>query len=244
MVDPKHEVALFITCIVDLIRPDVGFAVVKVLEAAGYTIIVPPAQTCCGQPNYNGGDKPGAQAVARANIDMLLEYDHVVVPSGSCAGMIKCDYPRMFSDDPVYRERAQRLAGHVWELASFLVEVAGYHPEPCDIGQVTYHDGCAGLRELGVKSQPRQLLTEAGAEIVESEMAETCCGFGGTFSIKYPEISNNMVQRKVADARASGAPRLVSGDLGCLLNIEGNLHRQGVAMEACHFVELLAKGID
>lgn len=244
MSESKPRVALFVTCIVDLVRPDIGFDTVKVLEAAGYEVEVPAAQTCCGQPNYNGGDKQGALAVARRNIDMLSAYERVVIPSGSCAGMIKCDYPRMLGDDPVYGPKANALAEKVWELASFLVDVAGYHPSPAALGKLTYHDGCAGLRELGIKSQPRQLLTEAGGELVEAPMAETCCGFGGTFCIKYPEISNNMVQRKVDDVLATGAPRLVTGDLGCLLNMEGKLHRDGHELPVCHFVELLAGGVE
>lgn len=240
----RKRVALFVTCLVDLVRPDLGFSVVKVLEDSGYEVIVPDAQTCCGQPNYNGGDRTGAEAVARKNIDMLLAYEAVVLPSGSCAGMIKRDYPMLLANDPVYGARARELAGRVHELATFLVEVAGYHPRRRDIGRVTYHDACAGLRELGIKSQPRILLEQAGAEIVESSQAEVCCGFGGTFCVKYPDISNAMVARKVADAAASGAKCVVAGDLGCILNIEGKIHRDGGDMTVRHFVELLAEDME
>jgi len=233
--------ARFVTCLADLVRPAVGFAAVTLLEAAGYRVVVPPAQTCCGQPNFNGGDRAGAQAIARRNIDMLLAYEQIVLPSGSCAGMIKRDYPLLLAGDDIYADRARTLAGRVWELASFLVEVAGYHPPPRELGRVTYHDACAGLRELGIKSQPRQLLIEAGADLVESNQAEVCCGFGGTFCVKYPDISNNMVSRKMADAVSTGAPCLVAGDLGCILNMEGKAHRDGMDIEVIHFAELLTR---
>jgi L-lactate dehydrogenase complex protein LldE len=235
-----REVALFVTCLIDLIRPDIGFSVVRVLEDAGYRVVVPPLQTCCGQPNYNGGDSDGARAVARRTIDCLQDHEYVVVPSGSCGGMIRHHYPLLLADDGVYAEKSKNLAGRVYELSTFLVEIAGYRPKRRELGTVTYHDGCAGLRELGIKRQPRTLLMEAGAEIVECNQAEVCCGFGGTFCVKYPEISNNMVQHKVEDARASGASCLVAGDLGCILNLEGKIHREGLDMAVFHFAELLA----
>ena len=144
----KPEIALFVTCLVDLMRPDIGFSTVQLLEEAGYSVVVPLAQTCCGQPNYNGGDKAGAQAIARRNIDMLFDYPQVVIPSGSCAGMIKRDYPLLLADDEIYSARSTELAGRVFELATFLVEVAGYHPQPRELGKVTYHDACAGTHSL------------------------------------------------------------------------------------------------
>ena len=154
--------------------------------------------------------------------------------------MIRHHYPALLADDASYAEKSKDLAGRIYELSTFLVEVAGYRPKRRELGTVTYHDACAGLRELGIKSQPRILLTEAGAKIVECGQAEVCCGFGGTFCVKYPDISNNMVQRKVEDAKASGASCLVAGDLGCILNLEGKMHREGIDMAVFHFVELLA----
>jgi L-lactate dehydrogenase complex protein LldE len=235
----RGEVALFVTCLIDLVRPDLGFSAVAVLEDAGYRVTVPADQTCCGQPNYNGGDENGARLIARQAIDTLFEFDYIVIASGSCAGMIRHHYPLLLADDAVYADRARQLAERVYELSQFLVDVADYRPKVTNPGKVTYHDACAGLRELGIKSQPRTLLERAGAEIVEASQAEVCCGFGGTFCVKYPDISNNMVQRKVQDAQATGASRLVAGDLGCILNMEGKIHREGIDVRVHHFVELL-----
>lgn len=239
----SEPVALFVTCLVDQVKPKIGFDVVRVLAAAGFEVEVPGTQTCCGQPNYNGGDRAGAMAVARRTVDLLAGFRHVVVPSGSCAGMIKHHYPQLLADDAVYASRSIELAARVYELATFLTEVAGFTPDAGLPRTVTYHDACAGLRELGVKQAPRQLLVSAGTSIEESSQAETCCGFGGTFCIKYPDISNAMVSSKVEDLVASGAGTVVAGDLGCLLNIEGKLAREGVAIEARHFVELLAENL-
>lgn len=238
----KPQVALLVTCLVDIVRPDVGFSVVEVLEDAGYEVIVPERQTCCGQPNYNGGDRRGAILTARTVIDTFEGYDYVVVPSGSCGGMMGHHYPELLADDPIYAGRAKAFAAKVYELSQFLVHVADYQPPVTNPGRVTCHDACAGLRELGVKSEPRTLLERAGAEIVEAGRAEVCCGFGGTFCVKYPEISDAMVRHKLEDAKSTGAPCMVTGDLGCLLNMEGKLHRDGETMQVRHFVELLVDG--
>lgn len=239
----KGEIGLFVTCLIDVVRPGIGFDAVALLEDAGYRVRVPRAQTCCGQPNYNGGDRKGALEVARRTVDTFLPFDYTVLASGSCAGMIKCHYPKLLEDDEVYFPRAMELAGKVHELSAFLIEVADYRPRPIK-GNVTYHDACAGLREMGVKSQPRELLSRAGVEIVEMQEPEVCCGFGGTFCVKYPNVSNNMVAKKVKDAQATEADRLVAGDLGCLLNMEGKLHRDGGTMQVLHFAELLAAGLE
>lgn len=238
------EVALFVTCLIDLIRPDLGFDVVRLLRDAGYSVTVPNEQTCCGQPNYNSGDRAGARETARRTIDALSRYDYVVTASGSCAGMIRHHYPKLFADNSVYYERAVSLGERIYELSTFLVEVADYRPQPIEGQSVTYHDACAGLREMGVKAQPRELLGRAGVEIKEMQEPEVCCGFGGTFCVKYPQISNSMVDKKVKDATASGAQWLVAGDLGCILNMEGKLHRNGEEMQVFHFAELLANGIE
>ena len=236
------RVALFVTCLVDLFRPSVGFAAVKLLEQAGCTVDVPRAQTCCGQPAYNSGDRANAKAIALQVFEAFAGYEHVVAPSGSCAGMIRQHYPELFADDPVNLPRARDLAGRSWELVSFLVDVCGMRAVDARWDrEVTYHDACSGLRELGVKPQPRQLLASvAGLRLKELPGAEVCCGFGGTFCVKYPDISDKMVTDKEADIAATGAEAVLAGDLGCLLNIAGKLHRHGRRVEARHVAEVLA----
>jgi L-lactate dehydrogenase complex protein LldE len=236
------RVALFVTCLVDLFRPSVGFAAVKLLEEAGCEVEVPRAQTCCGQPAYNSGDRVDAKAIALQVFDAFAGYEYVVAPSGSCAGMLRHHYPELFADDPDNSPRARELAGRSWELVSFLVDVCGLRA--VDVRwdrEVTYHDACSGLRELGVKQQPRQLLSSVtGLRLKELPGAEVCCGFGGTFCIKYPEISDKMVADKEADIVATGAEAVLAGDMGCLLNMAGKLCRQGRRIEVRHVAEVLA----
>jgi L-lactate dehydrogenase complex protein LldE len=236
------HVALFVTCLVDFFRPTIGFAAVKLLEAAGCTVEVPRAQTCCGQPAYNSGDRADAKAIALRVLDTFEGYDHVVAPSGSCAGMLRVHYPELFAEDPVVLPRAQRLATRSWELISFLVDVCGMRKVSARWDRaVTYHDACSGLRELGVKDQPRRLLASVGGlTLAELAGAETCCGFGGTFCVKYPDISDKMVGDKQADIVATDAEAVLAGDLGCLLNIAGKLRRHGRQIEVRHVVEVLA----
>lgn len=241
---PGHgkTVALFVTCLVDMFRPSIGFAAVKLLEDAGCRVAVPAAQTCCGQPAYNSGDRPDARAVAAQVIDAFEGFDHVVVPSGSCGGMISHHYPALFDDDPVMRTRAEALAGKTHELMAFLVDVLGVrHVDArCD-ATATYHDSCSGLRELGIKAQPRALLAGvAGLKLVEMANPEVCCGFGGTFCVKYPDISNAMLTDKVGDIDATGADTLLAGDLGCLMNMAGKLQREGRVVRVRHTAEVLA----
>ena len=236
------HVALFVTCLVDFFRPTIGFAAVKLLEAAGCTVGVPRAQTCCGQPAYNSGDRADAKAIALRVLDTFEGYDHVVAPSGSCAGMLRVHYPELFADDPVVLPRAQQLATRSWELISFLVDVCGMRGVSARWDRaVTYHDACSGLRELGVKDQPRRLLASVGGlTLTELAGAETCCGFGGTFCVKYPDISDKMVGDKEAHIVATDAEAVLAGDLGCLLNIAGKLRRHGRQIEVRHVVEVLA----
>jgi len=236
------RVALFVTCLVDLFRPSVGFAAVALLERAGCTVEVPRAQTCCGQPAYNSGDRLDAKAIARQVIAAFRGYDYVVAPSGSCAGMVKLHYPELFADEPEMLAAAGELAARTWELVSFLTDVRGMS-EVAAVWprRVTYHDACSGLRELGVKAQPRRLLAAVeGLQLTELPGAELCCGFGGTFCIKYPEISDKMVTDKAADIAATGTEAVLAGDLGCLLNIAGKLARLGIPVEARHVAEVLA----
>jgi L-lactate dehydrogenase complex protein LldE len=244
-VTKPRRVGLFVTCLVDLYRPSVGFAAVKLLEQAGCSVEVPAAQTCCGQPAYNSGDRKDAQAIARQVIAAFESYDHVVAPSGSCAGMIHAHYPALLADDPVWRGRAEKLAARTHELISFLVDVCGLTRVAASFGgKVTYHDSCSGLRELGVRQQPRQLLDSvAGLQRTELPGADVCCGFGGTFCVKYPEISDKMVREKTADIAATGADLVLAGDMGCLLNIAGKLSREGRKTQARHVAEVLA-GLD
>ncbi|BBK45279.1 Fe-S oxidoreductase [Allostella vacuolata] len=239
------RVGLFVTCLVDLFRPTVGFAAVKLLEDAGCTVVV-PQQTCCGQPAYNSGDKARAKQVARQVIAAFADVDYVVAPSGSCGGMLHEHYPELFADEPETALAAQHLAKRSHELISFLVDVRGMKRVDARFeGAVTYHDSCSGLRELGVKQQPRQLLRSVeGLSIRELPGAETCCGFGGTFCVKYPAISDRMVTDKAEDIRRSGAGTLLAGDMGCLLNMAGKLSRLGVPVAVRHVAEVLADMAD
>ncbi len=237
------KVGLFVTCLVDLMRPSIGFAALKLLEAANYEVVVPKTQTCCGQPGWNSGDRKSARALARKLIAEFEGCRYVVAPSGSCAGMIRTHFPEVFRDEPFMLARAERLGERTYELTEFLVKVAKRAIVPGSFdGAVTYHDSCSGLRELGVKAQPRRLLAKvAGLKLVEMEECETCCGFGGTFSIKYGEISSAMAENKCAHIQASGARAVVLGDLGCMLNIEGRLRRRGDAKtRVLHVAEVLA----
>ena len=241
----KHahpRVGLFVTCLVDLFRPSVGFAAVKLLEEAGCRVEVPRAQTCCGQPAYNAGDREDAAAIARQVIAAFDGFDYVVAPSGSCAGMIRVHYPALLADEPQWAARAQDLAVRTHELVSFLTDIRGQESVPARyVGVVTYHDGCAGLREMGVRAQPRRLLkTVAGLELREMKGWEACCGFGGTFCIKYPDISGRIVDDKCDEVLESGADTLLAGDLGCLMNLAGRLSRRGATVAVRHVAEVLA----
>jgi L-lactate dehydrogenase complex protein LldE len=242
MVASAPNVALLVSCLVDSWRPSVGFAAVKLLEDSGCRVSVPARQTCCGQPAYNSGDRTDAKAIALQVIGEFEKFDYIVVPSGSCAGMVRCHYPDLFADDPLLSDRARRLADRTWELVSFLTDVRGQKAVSGTFsGRVTYHDGCSGLRELGIKNQPRRLLEGmSGVALAEHEEAETCCGFGGTFCVKYPEISTAMVDKKIASIDTTGAETVLAGDLGCLFNIAGRLSRRGSKIQVRHVAEILA----
>lgn len=242
----RPRVALFVTCLVDLFRPSVGFAAVKLLEDAGCEVEVPEAQTCCGQPAFNTGDRATTEDLARGLIQAFAGYDHVVIPSGSCGGMMRKHLPELFDHDPAMKERATELASRCHELVSFLVDVMGVERvEAAAPITATYHDSCSGLRELKVKRQPRKLLKSMrGLQLVELPGAETCCGFGGTFCVKYPEVSTRMVSDKVADIERTGARTVLAGDMGCLLNIAGRLKRAGSDVEARHVAEVLAGDLE
>ena len=236
------KVGLFVTCLVDLFRPNVGFSAVELLEAAGCDVDVPRAQTCCGQPAYNSGDKADTKEMAKQVLDAFSDFDFVVAPSGSCAAMIKKHYPEVFEDEPEMQAKFKALSEKTYELVSFLTDVMFQPSVEAEFeGVVTYHDSCSGLRELGVEAQPRKLLnTVAGLELVEMNEADVCCGFGGTFCVKYSDISNSIVEKKIENALASGADTLVAGDMGCLMNMAGKLKRQGSPVKVRHVAEVLA----
>ena len=238
----RPRVALFVTCLVDLHRPSVGFAAIRLLEQAGCQVEVPRAQTCCGQPAYNAGDRATARDIAADILDAFSGYDYVVAPSGSCAAMISHHFPGLFDNDPNLRARADALAAKTFELVAFLADVLKVTTVPgVYAGTATYHDSCSGLRELGIKQQPRQLLAGVtGLKLTEMAEPETCCGFGGTFCVKYPEISTRMVSDKTRDITSTGAYTLLAGDLGCLLNMAGRLKREGSPVQVRHVAEILA----
>ncbi len=240
------RVALFVTCLVDMFRPSVGFATVKLLQDAGCIVEVPEAQTCCGQPAWNSGDRQTAKAIARQVIAAFEGFDAVVAPSGSCAATIVKDYPAMLADDPDFAGRARDLAARTFEITSYLTDVLGVTAthQVCD-ASVTYHDSCSGLRSLGVAEQPRRLLgSVSGLELREMTEHDVCCGFGGTFCVKYPDISNVMVGDKTRHIAETGADMVLAGDLGCLMNMAGKARREGRAFRARHVVEVLAGATD
>ena len=242
-VGPKGDirVGLFVTCLVDLFRPSVAYAAVKLLQDAGCTVEV-PSQTCCGQPAYNSGDRATTARIAEQVFRAFRPYDYVVAPSGSCAGMIKRHYPELFADDPNLGTEARRLADRTFELVSFLTDVLRVRSVDAAFdGTITYHDSCSGLRELDIRTQPRTLLrTVRGLDLVEMKNTDVCCGFGGTFAVKYGELSDSIVGRKTDDVIGSGARTLVAGDLGCLMNMAGKLSRRGSTTEVRHVAEILA----
>ena len=241
MSEPGPNVALFVTCLVDLFRPSVGFAAVKLLEDASCRVSL-PVQTCCGQPAYNAGDRATTRDLALQVMDAFEPYEYVVVPSGSCGGMIIKHYPELFAGEPDLARRADALSAKTYELVSFLTGVLGLERVNARFDRaVTYHDSCSGLRELKIHDQPRKLLRSVeGLTLAEMPRSDVCCGFGGTFAVKYGEISNEIVERKTQDIAASGAPVLLAGDLGCLMNMAGKLSREGRAIEVRHVAEVLA----
>lgn len=234
-------VGLFVTCLVDLYRPSVGFAALTLLERAGCTVVVPEGQTCCGQPAWNSGDRATTRALAERLIAAYEGFDHVVLPSASCAGMVR-DYPQVFAGDPAWLARAEALAAKTWELTSFLTDVLGWDDvQAAYDGVAAYHDSCTGLRKFGIKDQPRRLLSKvAGLSVRDLAEPEECCGFGGTFCVKFEDISARMVSDKAEDIIATGADTLLAGEVGCLLNMAGRLKRLGSPIRARHVAEVLA----
>lgn len=227
------RVGLMVTCLVDVMRPEIGFSALKLLEAAGCEVVVPEQQTCCGQPAYSSGNRDAARALAQKFIEDFEGVDYVVIPSGSCGGTVKTHYDDILSGHPDWLARYEKIKPRVFELTDFLVNVARLQKLPALSpasfkGSITYHDSCCGLRELGVQAQPRELLARReGVQLTEMNQARQCCGFGGTFAVKYGDISAAIVDDKCDNIHASGADAVVLGDLGCMLNIEGRLRRNG-----------------
>lgn len=227
----RPRVALLVTCLVDLIYPEIGVATVRLLRRAGYTVEFPMAQTCCGQPFFNSGFWDEARRLARRVVEIFEPYDYVVLPSGSCTAMIRVEYPHLFEAEPEWRDRAQRLAAKTYELTEFLTQVAGWSPAPSDASaatpepgahrSVTYHDSCHMKRLLGLQEEPRRLLKAAGVEIVEMAESDRCCGFGGLFSVRMPEVSNAMTAEKLRQAEETSAGTVVTCDPGCLMQMRG-----------------------
>jgi L-lactate dehydrogenase complex protein LldE len=237
----KPRVGLFVTCLVDLMRPSIGFAAAKLLEDAGCEVHV-PSQTCCGQPAWNSGDRGTTRAIAEQVIEAFSGFAYVVAPSGSCAGMIRKHYPEIFAGDPNWLPRAHELAARTHELTSFLVDVMFVSKVGSKLNaKATYHDSCSGLREMKVQAQPRKLLRSVeGLEIVEMAENDVCCGFGGTFAVKYADISNSIVTKKTENIAAAEPDLLLAGDLGCLMNMAGKLSREGRTIQVRHVAEVLA----
>lgn len=230
-----------------MFRPSVAFSAIQLLEESGCLVDVPQKQTCCGQPAANSGDERAAREIAMQVIDAFDGYDYVVAPSGSCINSIRNEYPKLFLAETEWRARADGLSKKAYELTSFLVDVVGYKSVQTAIGEcsATYHDSCSGLRNLNIREQPRTLLRSVtGLVLNEMTDANACCGFGGTFCVKYPDISNKIVSDKARNIAASKAEILIGGDLGCLLNMSGKLSRLGVPVKVYHVAEVLAGRLD
>ena len=242
MYENKNEVALFVTCLVDVFRPSVGFAAVKLIESTGYKVVVPELQTCCGQPAYNSGDFKGARKIASNIMKVFNNYEYVVVPSGSCAGMMVKHFIELFKDDEEMLKLAEDFSKKTYELLSFLSQSKNRKSLNVSFNDtITYHDSCSSLREIGIKKEARNLLKEVkGLTIKELDFNDVCCGFGGTFCVKYPEVSEKMVKEKVADAISTNAKTLLSADLGCLMNIAGRAKKEGRDLDCRHVAEVLA----
>lgn len=241
------RVGLMVTCLVDVMRPEIGFSTIKLLEAAGCEVVVPDAQTCCGQPAYSAGNRAAACALAEKFLDEFEEFDYIVIPSGSCGGMVKTHYEDALAGHTELLQRFALVKPRVYELTDFLASVVKMKALPASQasafkGKITYHDSCCGLRELGVQQQPRELLAQReGVELTEMKDARACCGFGGTFAVKYGDISAAIVDEKCENIHNTHAQAVVLGDLGCMLNIEGRLRRTGDhSTRVLHVAQVLA----
>lgn len=245
---PKDKpVALFVTCIVDMIYPQTGMSVVKILEHLGISVDFPMGQTCCGQPAFNSGYRTEAKTVAQQFLGAFAGAEVIVTPSGSCAAMVRHEYPSLFADDPAWLAKAERAASITWEFTEYLVDGLGisdlnlHLPEP---QRFAFHDGCHGLRLLGLGAGARTLLNNTeNAEISDLTECDVCCGFGGLFAVKMPAVSNAMLQTKIGHIEASAAPTIVTGDASCLTQMNGGLSRKGSGKRVRHIADVLADGL-
>lgn len=241
--DAPRRVQLFATCLVETLRPEAGMAVVHVLEKLGVMVEYPQGQTCCGQPAFNGGAWDDARAMARYTLDVLSKSDApIVVPSGSCADMLVHHYPEILASDPKYGALAEQVAAHTYEFTQFLVDVLGVTDVSAHLGQqrITYHPSCHLLRGLRITEPPKKLLENIkGGQILDLPNATECCGFGGLFAIKLPEISSAMLERKLDAIESTQVQTVVGCDVSCLLHIGGGLHRRGDKIETKHLAEIL-----
>lgn len=236
------QVSLFIQCLVDVMYPEVGEAMLRIFNKLGISTDCPVDQTCCGQPAFNAGYRKQARVAARRFITLFENSNHIVCPSGSCVHMVRHHFPELFKEDPVWLGRAQRVAQKTYELTEYLIDVLGID----DLGArydgiVTYHDSCHPLRGLGVREQPRRLIAGVvGTRFIEMQASDRCCGFGGSFSVKYADISTAMVADKVDNIMATGADAVIGVDISCLMNIQGLLSRRKSKIKIMHIAELLA----
>ena len=243
MVNTDQTVTLFIQCLVDGIYPQVGEAVVGIFRKLGVNLTCPTRQTCCGQPAFNAGYQGEARVAAKRFIEIFESAEAIVCASGSCVTMVRHHYPQLFADDAAWLQRAQEVAAKTFELTEYLVDILGVVDDlgAHYTGVITYHDSCHLLRNLRIKEQPRSLLRKiSGAEFVEMNDSDRCCGFGGSFSFKYADISAAMAEDKVHNIIASGADTVVGCDMGCLMNIQGMLSRRGADIKVMHIAQLLA----
>jgi L-lactate dehydrogenase complex protein LldE len=238
----SKRVSLFVTCIVDQVFPQVGIAITEVLERLGYQVDFPKAQTCCGQPAFNSGYTDEARTIARHFLEMFRDSETIIVPSGSCTSMIAHHFADLFDNDPKLLGQAHTLEPRVWEFSRFLLEVAKVEDVGARFdGVVTYHDSCHALRELRIQAGPRKLLSKVqGLTLAEMGAAEECCGFGGTFSIKFPEVSGAMARTKIDSIQKTGASTIVSIDSSCLMQLQGVIDRAGLPLRTMHLAEVLA----
>jgi L-lactate dehydrogenase complex protein LldE len=238
----RGRVSIFVTCIIDQIFPSVGIAMTEVLERLGYDVEFLHRQTCCGQPAFNTGYRDEARAAALHFLDVFRDAECIVVPSGSCTSMVAHHYADLFGDDPEHLAQAHALQARVFEFSRFLLEQAGVDDVGARFdGVVTYHDSCHALRELGIKDGPRRLLAKVqGLTLHEMDTAEECCGFGGTFSVKFPEVSGAMARTKIESIQRTGATTVVAGDSSCLMQIQGAIRRAHLDIGTLHLAEVLA----
>ena len=237
----RQKATLFIQCLVDVMYPEVGVAMLKIFDKLGIPVDCPTDQTCCGQPAFNAGYRQQAKVAARRFIEIFESKEVIVCPSGSCVAMVRHHYPQLFDGDSPWQRRAEAVAAKTYELSQYLVDVLGIDELGARFsGKLTYHDSCHALRTLGIRQQPRQLIAKvAGAELVEMNESERCCGFGGSFAVKYPDISTAMVTDKVDQIIATGADAVVGIDISCLMNIQGLLSRRKSSVKSVHIAELL-----